>query len=66
MTRSTDLAVWHGSTGACQQPLTGTPDLQVNVEVMVGSRPSADRTFCQLFQPAWAETDLLHPVNSRQ
>lgn len=37
MTCSTDLAVWHESTGARQRPLTGTPDLQVNGEVRVES-----------------------------
>jgi hypothetical protein len=37
MTCSTDLAVWHGSTGARQRPLTGTPDLRVNGEVRVVS-----------------------------
>ena len=33
MTCSTDLAVWHESTGARQRPLTGTPDLRANGEV---------------------------------
>jgi transposase len=30
MSRSTDLAIRHGSTGACQRWLTGKPDLRLN------------------------------------
>jgi hypothetical protein len=41
MSRSTDLAIWHGSTGACQQRLTGKPDLRLNGGIWVVFRLAA-------------------------